>query len=191
MSKARFIIMVLLVGLLISGWSFPPADLGSAAATGDVTISLQAPQAASPTVRLIVSNKTGAIIDRLVLTGPKVYTFTNVPQGNSTYTILKGKYSIQYKACGVNRTKKANILSNFKFSTVSCPTAKISVVNTTGGNLILSLKGPATYRFVIPAGTTRITVLKGSYQFTGSGRCGAHSGTFKAQGRVRWTWWCR
>lgn len=191
MLKARIIIMVLFVGLLISGMSFPPADWGNAASTSDITISLQAPQAASATVRLIVSNKTGAVIDRLILTGPKVYTFTNVPQGNSTYTILKGTYSITYKACGTNKTKKVNIQSNFKFSTVSCPTAKINVVNTTGGNLILSLKGPATYRFVIPSGTTRINVLKGSYQYTGSGRCGSQSGTIKAQGRVRWTWWCR
>jgi len=185
MSKVRQIIIVLLVGLLLSAWTVPSAQTNS-----EVT-SLQSPQAATDTVRLTLQNKTGAVLERLVLSGPKVYTFYNVPMGKSVYMVLKGKYTIQYKACGANKSKKVNILSNYKFSTVGCPLAKLNVINDTGGILYLNLKGPVNYRHVIPPGTMRINIIKGTYQFTGSTICGSNSGTIKAKGRMRWNWWCR
>jgi hypothetical protein len=104
--------------------------------------------------------------------------------------VLKGKYTIQYKACGSNRSKKVSILSNFKFSTVGCPLSKISLINDTGGTLFLNLKGPADYRLTIPPGTTRINVIKGTYKFTGTTICGSNTGEIKVKGRMKWNWWC-
>jgi hypothetical protein len=190
MSNFRKAVIFLLVGLLLSAWSFPPDAWGASTQSDILTARSQSGLAATDTIRLTFQNKTGAVLDKLVLTGPKTYTFYNVPVGKSTFMILKGKYTIQYKACGANRSKKTTILSNYKFSTVGCPLAKINVINSSGSNLFLNLKGPATYRFVIPPGTTRINVIKGTYQFTGTLPCGSNSGTIKVKGRMKWTWWC-
>jgi len=185
MSKLRQIIIVLLVGLLLSGWTAPSTSLAPTQVN-----SLGSNPEATDTVRLIFQNKTGAVIEQLVLNGPKVYTFYDVPMGKSEYYILKGKYTIQYKACGVNKSKKVTIQSNYKFSSVGCPLAKLTVINDTGGILYLNLKGPVNYRHVIPPGTTRINIIKGTYEFTGSTNCGSNSGTINAKGRMRWNWWC-
>ena len=190
MSNIRHIIVVLLVGLLLSAWTVPSASWGTSTQTSSLATSSQSPQAETNTVRLTFQNKTGAVLEQLVLSGPKIYTFYNVPIGKSIYTVLKGKYTIQYKACGANKSKKVSILSNYKFSTVGCPLAKLTVINDTGGILTLNLKGPANYRRVIPPGTMRIKVSKGTYQFTGTTNCGSNSGTIKAKGRMRWNWWC-
>ncbi len=190
MSRIRRAIIFLLVGLLLSAWSLPPDAWGASTQPDSLSASIQTRLAASTTIKLTVQNKTGAVLDRLVLTGPKTYTFTNVAIGKSTFEILKGKYTIQYKACGANRSKKVTILSNYKFSTVGCPLVKINVINESNGNLFLNLKGPVNYRFVIPPGVTRITIIKGTYQYSGTMPCGTFSGTIKARGRIRWWWWC-
>jgi hypothetical protein len=190
MSKFRQAVIFVLVSILLSAWSLPPAPWTAPTQTDRLSTGIQAPLAATDTIKITVQNKTGAVLDQLVLTGPMTYTFTNVPVGKSTYMILKGKYKIQYKACGSNRSKKATIMSNYKFSTVGCPLSKINVINDTGGTLFLNLKGPATYRFVIPPGTTRINVIKGTYKFTGITNCGSNSGDIKVKGRMKWNWWC-
>lgn len=190
MSHFRKAIICLLAGLLLSAWSFPGDAWQSSTQTDIQSAGIQSPLAATDTIRVTVQNKTGAVLDRLVFAGPKTYTFTNVPEGKSTYEILKGKYTIQYKACGANRSKKVTILSNYKFTTVGCPLAKVNVINDSGGTLFLNLKGPVDYRFVIPPGTTRINVIKGTYQYSGQLPCGSSSGTIKVKGRMRWNWWC-
>jgi hypothetical protein len=191
MAKFRRLSLYVFVGVLMLALSLPGGGLAAPISSRDVAVSILAPQAASATVRLTVVNKTGATLAKLVLTGPKVYTFYNVPQGNSSYQVLKGKYTISYRACGANKSKKVSFLSNYKFSTVTCPTAKINFVNDTGGTIYLNLTGPASYRFVIPAGKMNLQVLKGTYQFSGTTVCGRNTGTIKASGRIRWTWWCR
>jgi hypothetical protein len=190
MSTLRKAIIFLLVGLLLCAWSLPPDTRESSNQSDQLSAGLQAPLAAGDTVRVTVQNKTGAVLSQLVFAGPKTYTFTNVPIGKSTYEILKGKYTIQYKACGANRSKRVTILSNYKFTTVGCPLAKVNVINESSGMLFLNLKGPVDYRFVIPPGTTPINVVKGTYEFTGTLPCGSSTGTIKVKGRMRWNWWC-
>jgi hypothetical protein len=191
MLKTRSSLILLLVAALVLAWTLPPDHTLAARQTDTLDVSLEAATAASGTVRLTVNNKTGAVLATLTLTGPKTYVFYNVPTGRSIYEVIKGKYRLTYKACGANRSKILNIQSNLKFNTVSCPVARIRVVNETGGTLILVLNGPASYRFALPPGNTVIVVLKGTYQFTGSGRCGTDRGSLRAQGRMFWTWWCR
>jgi hypothetical protein len=88
------------------------------------------------------------------------------------------------------KNKKANITGNFKFNTVSCPMSKINVINNTGSALTLVLVGPATYTFNLGGGANKITVIKGTYEFTGYASCGTDTGTIKTKGNLRWTWWC-
>jgi len=58
--------------------------------------------------------------------------------------------------------------------------------------MYMRLSGLAPFRFVLPPGSTRITVLKGTYQYTITGACGGIStGKVIMKGRVRWMWWCR
>jgi len=191
MSKIRQILVILLVGILTSAWSLPPAVITTPTQSDGLSITVLSPQSASGTIRLTVNNKTGAVIDRLVLSGAKAYTFYNVPIGKSTFEIIKGKYKIEYLACGVNKAKKVTILSNYKFNTVSCPMAKINVINETGSIMTLIMNGPSKYRFTIPPGTMRINVIKGTYKYTGYCSCGTITGTINAKGRMRWNFWCR
>lgn len=190
MSKIRASFVILLVMALVSAWSLPPGDALAAEQTDILDLALESPTAVTGTVRLTVNNKTGAVLETLTFIGPQTYTFYNVPTGKSIYEVAKGKYRVTYKACGANKTKVVNIQSNYKFNTVACPVARIRVTNETGGTLTLLLSGPASYRFSLPPGNTVILVLKGTYQFTGYGVCGTDRGTFKAQGRMYWNWWC-
>jgi len=191
MSKFRQILVIILVGILTSAWTLPPAFTATPTQSDGLSITALSPQAASGTIRFMVNNKTGAVLDRLVLSGAKAYTFYSVPMGKSTFEIVKGKYKIEYTACGARKAKKVTIQSNYKFNTVSCPMAKINTINDTGGLLTLILTGPSQYRFTIPAGNMRINVIKGTYKFTIYGVCGTTTGTMTAKGRMRWNFWCR
>jgi hypothetical protein len=165
----------------------PTVGFAAAPQNNDLSTSVQA----STTIRLAFNNKSGAVLAMLVLRGPRTYTFYNVPQGKSNYQIDKGNYTFEYTACGAKKVKNVNIQSNSKFTTVTCQVSKISVQNNTSGTMYLNLTGPATYRFVLPPGTTRIAALKGSYTYTMTGSCGGtSSGKITLKGRMRWTWWC-
>jgi hypothetical protein len=188
MSKLRTALVWLLVGILFAVWSVPTVGL-AASSSDEPLVSIQA---GTGTVKFTFLNKTGATIDRLVLSGAKAYTFYNVPQGKSIYQIVRGKYKLEYKACGATKKKALTVQSNTKVQSVSCPVAKISVANNTGGNLIMSLTGPAKYQFVIPPGKTNIQVLVGKYKYYVNSPCGVDAGEVVVKkGRYRWEWFCR
>jgi hypothetical protein len=188
MSKLARSFGFLLVALLLSAWTMPAA--GFTAPDQSAGLGITTVAATGGTVRLTVNNQTGAVMSRLVLSGPKAYTFYNVPQGRSTYQIIKGSYKFEYQACGAKKSKKVNIQSNTKFATVKCPVAKVQMVNQTGSNMYLTLTGPSTYRFTLPPGNTPITVLKGTYKYTMTTRCGTETDSITLKGKGRWTWWC-
>ena len=72
------------------------------------------------------------------------------------------------------------------------PTVRILIRNNTGGTLHLSLSGPAQYNFTILPGSHTISVVSGSYSYTGRGCGGAtKSGTYELSWQTGdWTWWC-
>jgi len=130
MSKIRQILVIILVGILTSAWSLPPAVIQRP------LNPMGCPSPYSPQ-RHPHNSLDGQQQDRrchrsIVLSGAKLIHSINVPIGKSTFEIIKGKYKIEYLACGVNKAKKVTILSNYKFNTVSCPMAKINVINETG-----------------------------------------------------------
>lgn len=189
----RTILYSILIAAVACAWGLPATQAVAAPPTspielGVLTSGVEAPLAA--TGKLIFNNKTGVVIPQLILTGVKNYTFYNVPAGKSEFTVEKGKYSVEYPACGKSKIKKVSISGNTKINTVSCPTTTVNLINQTGGTFYLTLTGPATYRFNIPTGTTKITVMKGQYSYYVSGNCGTSSGTVKIRNRMRWTWWC-
>lgn len=69
----------------------------------------------------------------------------------------------------------------------------ILIVNDTGGNLSLSLSGPANYSFNIPPGRQNIYVIPGTYNYTAKGCGGAvESGTENlSRSGHEWKWWCQ
>jgi hypothetical protein len=188
MSKLLRSFGFLLVALLLSAWTMPAAGFTTPDQSAGLGITVV--EATGGTARLTVNNQTGAVMPKLVLNGGKTYTFYNVPQGKSQYDVLKGSYKFEYQACGAKKSKKVNIQSNTKFSTVKCAVSKIQMNNQTGSNMYLTLTGPSTYRLTIPPGNSPITVLKGSYQYTMQTSCGTDSGTINLKGKMRWTWWC-
>ncbi|UCH61224.1 MAG: hypothetical protein JSV61_07010 [Anaerolineales bacterium] len=188
MSRLARTFGILLVALLISAWIVPAVGVMAPEQSAGLGVTTLA--AGGGNVRLIVNNRTGAVIPQLVLTGAKTYTFYDVPQGRNIFEISRGTYKIQYQACGAKKAKKVNIQGNTKFSTVTCPVVKIQILNQTNSNLYLTLTGPSTYRFTLPHGTTPIIVLKGVYKYTMQTACGTERGTVAIKRKARWTWWC-
>jgi hypothetical protein len=187
----RTILFSILIASLALAWGLPTAQVSAAVQPEAQFSQTLAPLAA--TVRLVFNNKTGVKIDKLVLTGltiDKNYTFYNVAPGKTEFSVEKGKYSLEYPACGKTKVKKVNVSGTLKLNTATCPTAVINVNNLTGGTLYLNLSGPTTFRFTLPAGKTKITVWKGLFDYTGSGRCGSMSGEIKVKNRTNWSWWC-
>jgi hypothetical protein len=71
------------------------------------------------------------------------------------------------------------------------PTVTIPVRNNTGSTLKLELDGPARYSFTILPGDHDITVVVGTYSYTGYGCGGASkSGSYVLDLATDWTWWC-
>lgn len=187
----RTFLFTILIASLAFAWGLPTTQV-MAASQADYTLTQpQAPLAA--TVKIVFNNKTGVKIDKVVLnplTAPRSYTFYNVAPGKTEFSVEKGKYTLEYSSCGKLKVKKVNLTGTLKLNTATCPTSTINVNNLSGGTMTLSLKGPATYRFTLPTGKTKITVWKGVYNYTGSGRCGSQSGEIKVKNRMNWTWWC-
>jgi len=179
--------LISLIGLIVLS-SIPAASLAAPSQPAGLPSSLAA---TSPNARLRVGNKTGTVIPRLVLTGPKAYVFYNLPLSNSEFVIEKGRYRIEYTTCGVKRSFMANIKSDlYRLRIEKCKTAKISVYNQTGGEMNLVLSGPTNYRFNLPLGNTHLTVIQGTFRYSMSARCGSRSGRLEVNRRVQWIWSC-
>jgi len=187
MTKIRTVLMCLVVVLITCAFTMPPASLGSNISADVAYLS----PAAETLVKFTFVNKTGATIPLLTLEGPQTYYFYNVPIGQSKFFVAKGKYLIKYPACGRDRSKNLSITSNVKFTTVNCPVVKLTIKNLTGGTLYLYLDGPVDYRFTLLAGNTKITILKGTYDYTAYANCGFVHGTKKFKNSSNWYWWCK
>lgn len=192
MKFLRAILFSILIASLALAWGLPTSQVLAAEAPETLLNQPQAPLAVA--VKIIFNNKTGVKIDEVVLTpitGPRSYTFYNVAPGKTEFSVEKGKYSMQYNACGKLKVKKLNVTSGtIKLNTATCPMANVTINNITGGTISLTLTGPTTYRFTLPAGKTKLSVWKGEYNYTCSGRCGSESGEVKFKNRIVWTWFC-
>jgi hypothetical protein len=149
-------------------------------------------KATSPTATLRVGNDTGAVLPKLVLTGPKTYVFYNLPaSSHSDFVIEKGRYRIEYTSCGIKRSFMVDIKADLQRLRIEkCKMAKISVFNHTGGDMNLSLSGPTAYRFNLPPGNTRLLVIQGTFRYNMSALCGSKSGRLEVRKRIQWIWTC-
>ena len=188
MSTIYRICLISLIGLIIVS-SFPDTGLAAPSQSAGSPSSLPA---TSPTATLRVGNGTGVILPKLVLIGPKTYVFYNLPaSSHSVFEIEKGRYRIEYTSCGIKRSFMADINADlYRLRIDKCKTAKISVFNQTGGEMNLVLSGPTNYRFKLPAGNTRLTVIQGTFRFTMSAQCGSRSGRLEVRKRIQWIWSC-
>jgi len=71
-------------------------------------------------------------------------------------------------------------------------TAKVTIINNTGGVVYLNLRGPCAYTFYLPTGTSTINVIPGTYSYTGNG-CGGSSlgGSQSLNSSTEWTFFCK
>lgn len=66
----------------------------------------------------------------------------------------------------------------------------IIIINDLGATLSLSLSGPASYSFSIPAGRQNIYVIPGTYNYTGRCSGAVDSGTHDlSESGSEWRWW--
>ena len=169
MKANRALILILLVSLMVSAWFTPALAAGSGGLT--------------------VDNKTGATVT-ITLNGAGSYTIRAVP-GKSSTAVTPGKYKFSYKACGATKTGNIAVLANgAKLAIAKCVMANVTIQNDTGGNVSLSLNGPASYFFTLATGRTKITAIKGKYDYRLAGICGSKTGTINLGKGLVWRWWC-
>jgi hypothetical protein len=102
-----------------------------------------------------------------VASGPYVYTYNVTPADLPTATPLPT----------ATNTPKPRPTAVPGTPTPSCDVnSYIEIDNTTGGQLTLYLKGPASFTFYLGTGVTNINVCAGTYSYTAYG-CGGASNT--------------
>jgi hypothetical protein len=171
MKKANFITAFVLIALFFSTWSTP------------------ALAGAKEGAKLVIDNKTGAALT-VELSGPRSYTLTAAP-GKSQNPVEAGKYRYSYKACGATKTGSITISAKGgKLAIPKCVMAGVTIVNDTGSTLYINLNGPATFNFTVGTGKTKVSVIKGKYNYSVSGACGSKSGVMNLKKGDVWTWWC-
>jgi len=110
----------------------------------------------------------------------------NIAQVN----LYKSGESFTLEATATNSQTTAK--DSIKLSYTCQKSIPVLVINDTGGNLSISLSGPANYNFNIPSGQQNIYVIPGTYNYTAKG-CGGvvESGTenLSSSGH-EWKWWC-
>jgi hypothetical protein len=171
MKKANLIVAFVLIALLVSIWSTPVLAGEREGA------------------KLVIDNKTGAVLT-VELTGPRSYTFTAAP-GKSQNPVEPGKYRYSYKACGATKTGSLTISAKGgKLAIAKCVMAGVTILNDTGSTLYINLNGPAVFNFTLGTGKTKISVIKGKYNYSVSGSCGSKSGVINLKKGDVWKWWC-
>ena len=171
MKKTKLIIALVLISLFLSTWSTP------------------ALAAETKGGKLVIDNKTKAAIT-VELTGPRNYTLTAAP-GKSQNPVEPGKYRYSYKACGATKTGSITVAAKGgKLAIAKCVMAGVTIVNDTGSTLYLNLSGTAVFQFTVGTGKTKINVIKGKYDYSGSGSCGSQTGVINLKKGVIWRWWC-
>lgn len=177
--KFRLFVLAMLVSLLVSAWTPAPVQ----------SFNPEAPAEAEGAPKLTIDNKTGATVT-ISLTGPRSYTLT-ATAGKTTHLVDPGKYKYNFKACGATKTGSLTVeAKGAKLAIPKCVTASVTIQNDTGGTLFLNLSGTATYSFTLPTGKTKISVIKGKYEYRVSGSCGSKTGSVTLKKGFIWSWWC-
>jgi hypothetical protein len=147
------IVLALMVSLLGAAWTPTPA---AAANTSKISTILT------------INNKTGVPVI-VSLSGPKNYTIV-AAAGKNVKEIANGEYKVNYKACGVVTNAKVKYTGGkATINLVACKMVVILVVNFTDSPLQVTLTGPGTYSYTLPAKTRLvIRVLRGVYRGTGA-----------------------
>ncbi len=126
--------------------------------------------------QLTINNQTGASF-YLTLTGPQTYYF-NAPDGKTKFEVEQGEYDLTYFACGANQAETVNVKKKGATLKITCASSKdkdddksakipqLTINNQTGASFYLTVTGPKTYYFNVPAGKTKFDVDIGEYDLT-------------------------
>jgi hypothetical protein len=178
MKKSIVIVFALFLVLISATWQSASASTGTEMIQAKNYI---AAVNAAKVPKLIVNNKTGQNLT-LTLDGPKYYTLV-VPPGKTTFEVEQGKYTYSHYGCGtvaqtdVITVKKAGYTLKLtcagnKKAGNAAKTPKLSVKNSAGTSVTLTLTGPKNYTFTVPNGKSNFEVEQGNYTYSYSA-CGA------------------
>lgn len=139
--------------------------------------------------KLTIQNKTKAAVV-FQMKGPK-NVYINLPAGKTILDLPYGKYTYQYKACGVETKGSLEVKKTTKpLQIAACKTAKIRLYNYTSQNASFQFAGPENKTIQVPPESqTRIEVWQGTYKVTFR-YCGeTDTETLKITGK--WRMWVR
>lgn len=177
MKGFRLFSVCLLVLMLFSAWA-------------PMTVTAAPPESvqASTLSKLTINNKTG--VDVVVkINGPKAYQWTVKP-GKWTYEVERGKYKVEYNACGQKKKFSLPVNSGtVKMNLTPCPMVKVVMTNYTGQNVVMYLTGPAKYTITLVPGVNRFKVIKGTYKITAYA-CGV-TNTVTLTFKTSWRYWIK
>jgi hypothetical protein len=173
-SQTALVLITILAIVLTSTLVFVPGSQASAQTT---------------TAKLTIQNKTKAPVV-FQMKGPK-NVYINLPAGKTVLDLPFGKYTFQYKACGIEIKGSLEVKKTTKpIQIAACKTAKILMINYTSQTASFQFAGPENKTIqVLPNTQTRIDIWQGTYKVTFR-YCGeVETDTVKLTGR--WRMWVR
>ena len=145
------------------------------------------PMAQSELVALTINNDSDDYVT-FKLQGPRFYYLTVKPNTSTTFTIFRGDYNQKFYSCGTFVETTFDLTKKYTIYVPACgekafntdkgsgntvdagqliKLVKVSFENESDANLVLILRGPATYVFFIREGETETyTIAKGDYEIT-------------------------
>lgn len=173
-SQTALVLITILAIVLTSTLVFVPGSQAYAQATAG---------------KLTIQNKTKAPVV-FQMKGPK-NVYINLPAGKTVLDLPYGKYTYQYKACGIEIKGALDVKKTTKpIQITACKTAKIRLINYTSRSASFQFAGPENKTFqVLPESEMRIEVWQGTYKVTFR-YCGdVETETLKLTGK--WRMWVR
>ncbi len=120
--------------------------------------------AQTTTSKLTIQNKTKAPVV-LQMKGPK-NVYINLPAGKTVLDLPLGKYTYQYKACGVETKGSLEVKKTTKPLQIAvCKTAKVLLLNYTSKPAYFQFTGPQNQTIQVPPESRlRIELWQGTYK---------------------------
>jgi hypothetical protein len=173
MKKFGFVLGLLLVSMMLVGWSSAPqpSAIKSSATFGNQSFSMLA---ASKVPILNINNQTGQVfyITLTALTGSESY-WLQVPTGKTKFEVAQNDYTYSYYACGEQREDIVKVKKSGATLKLVCASSGssgkapvLNIDNKTGTSFYMTLTGPKTYTINVPTGKSTHIVEQGTYDIS-------------------------
>lgn len=98
------------------------------------------------------------------LNGPRTY-YNLISKGNNKFDLVPGTYSYSFFADGETITGVVNLRKGDKSIVLKLVRSNLRIINKSGGNIYISIRGANNYSQTFGGGKTVISVIPGNYSY--------------------------